>query len=216
LAGALSLTAALWSSTWAQAALIRAALTEETTRECLCAAWGRTAAFAWVLTMVMLAVVGGFFLLIIPGLLLSVLLFAAPFRAVAGEADGARALGLSWARARPRFGTVLVRLGAASLLAAAPGYVPYAGWLIMLFWAPFGVVAIARLDKDLRAAQPEAEAPSWMGAAVVCLAVVFFVGTSAAVYGAARLTMAAARNFDPQSAQDLIKAVAGRLPAGVQ
>jgi hypothetical protein len=215
-----SLTAVLWLSTWAQAALMRAALTDETPRECLALSWSQTGAFAWVLSLALLAVVGGYFLFIIPGLILSVMLFAAPFCQISGEAEGARALGLSWARVRPHFGAVALRLFAATAITAAPGWIPYVGWIVMLFWAPFSIIAMARLDKDLRAAEPEATAPGWMGAAISGLFAVVAIGTVAASFVALRVVTAAVRDFNrpgglasrvrPETTQALMSAFAGQ------
>ena len=191
-----SLAAVMWLSTWTQAAMTRAALTGETTRECLSLAWGQTSAFAWVLSLVLLAAGGGYLLLVVPGLILSVMFFAAPFCSISGEAQGVRALGLSWARVKPRFGAVALRLLAAAAITAAPGWIPYLGWVVMLFWAPFGFIAMARLDKDLRAADPAAEPPGWMGAALAGLFVVVAAGTAAASFIVLRAATVAIREFD--------------------
>jgi hypothetical protein len=219
LATALSTCGVLWFSTWGQAALMRAALTEEGAGDCLSRAWGQTAAFAWVLSLALLAVAGGYFLLIVPGMILSVMLFAAPFCQVSGEADGVRALGLSWARVKPRFGAVALRMLAATVLTAAPGWIPYAGWIIMMFWAPFGFVALARLDRDLRAADPDAAPPDWMGGAVAGLSAAFILGTFLACALALRAATAALQRFNepgglasrvrPETAQALLAAFAG-------
>jgi hypothetical protein len=218
-----SLLAVLWLSTWAQAAMIRAALTDETTRECLALAWSQTNAFAWVLSLALLAVAGGYILFIVPGLILSVMLFAAPFCQISGEAEGARALGLSWARVKPHFGAVALRLFAATALTTAPGWIPYVGWIIMLFWAPFSFIAMARLDKDLRSAEPEAAAPDWMGAAIAGLTCVVLIGTVVASFIAVRLTVAAVRELNsrgglasiasrvrPETAQAVLGAFSGQ------
>ncbi|MFI5348457.1 MAG: hypothetical protein ACHQ2Z_02845 [Elusimicrobiota bacterium] len=217
---AVSLIAVLWLSTWAQAAMMRAALTDETTRECLTLAWSQTSAFAWVLSLALLAVAGGYFLFIIPGLILTVMLFAAPFCQISGEAEGARALGLSWARVKPHFGEVSLRLFAATVITAAPGWIPFVGWIVMLFWAPFSFIAMARLDKDLRAAEPQAQAPEWMGAAISGLGAVVLIGAVAASFLTVRLTMAAVRSFNqpgglvsrfrPETAQALMNALTGQ------
>jgi len=212
-----SLCAVLWLSTWAQAAATRAALTDDGAAECLKKGWALTGAFGWVLTMTLLAVAGGWFLLVAPGLVLSVLLFLAPMITASGEADGVRALALSWARVRPRFGLVAARVLAASLLAAAPGWIPYVGWLIAMFWAPFGLVAVARLEKDVRAADPAPAAPAWMGGAVAALSLVFVLGTAAAGFAAARGARAAmdllvgpdglAARVRPETAQAYVEAL---------
>jgi hypothetical protein len=220
LAALVSVLAILWFTTWAQAAATRAAMTEDKAGDCLSLAWKRTGAFGWVLTLSLLAVGGGWFLLVIPGLVLSVLLFFAAFIQISGEADGLRALALSWGRVRPRFGPVSARVFSAALIAAAPGWIPYVGWLIAMFWTPFGVVALARLARDLRAADPEPETPSWLGGAVAGLSGVFAVGTLLCVFLAARTAAAAAKSFNepgglasrvrPETAQALIDAFSGQ------
>ncbi len=194
-AGLVSLIAVLWLSTWAQAALVRAAMTDETARECLSLAWRRTPAFAWVLSLVLLAVLGGGLLLIVPGAILWAMLFAAPFRAMSGEGQGVRSLGLSWARVKPYFGTVAARLLAAMAIASVPGFIPRVGWAATMIWAPFGVVAMARLDKDLCAARPEAAPPVWMGAALAGLCAVAVIGTAAASFFMLKVASAAAGRF---------------------
>ena len=194
-ASAVSVLAALWLSTWAQAAVLRAALTDETAGRCLSLAWGQTSAFAWVLTLVLLAVAGGYCILVLPGLALAVLLFAAPICAITGEAHGIRALEVSWARVRPRFGSVALRMLAAAAIAAAPARIPYIGWLIAMVWTPFGLVALARLSADLRAADPEPEAQPWMGGAVAGLSAVFVLGTALAVALAVRTVSGVVKSF---------------------
>jgi hypothetical protein len=196
LASLAAVLAVLWFSTWAQAAATRAAMTDETAGECLSRGWALTGEFGWVLTLTLLAVAGGYFLFIVPGILLSVLLFFAGFFQIAGEGDGVRALALSWGRVRPRFGLVATRVFAAGLIAAAPGWIPYVGWLIAMFWAPFGLVALARLARDLRAADPEPAAPSWLGGAVAGLSFVCLAGILLFTVLAARGVQAAVRSFN--------------------
>ncbi|MBI3564268.1 MAG: hypothetical protein HY079_03620, partial [Elusimicrobia bacterium] len=186
-----ALLAALWLSTWGQAAMTRAALTDESAAACLKEGWALTGAFGWAFTLIVLAVAGGWCLLILPGLLLSVLLFSAPLIVADGEARGVAALALSWARVRPRLATVALRVAAAGLIAAAPGWLPHVGWLIAMFWTPIGLVLLARLARDLRAAEPAPETPRWMGAAVTVLALVFVGGTTLAGWAAARGARAA-------------------------
>jgi hypothetical protein len=186
-----ALLAGLWLSTWAQAAMVLAAHGDAPSSECLSRAWRLTPAFAWTLTLVLAAVGGGWFLLLVPGMVLSVLLFSAPFYEASGEASGLRALELSWARVRPRFGATASRLAAAGILTAAPGFVPWVGWIVMLFWSPFGMAATARLAEDLRAADPApAEVPR-LGPAVAALTGVLLAGTLAASWLAVRATRAA-------------------------
>ncbi len=212
-----SILAVLWLSTWSQAAVTRAALTEDSVGACLKDGWALTAAFGWVFSLVLLAVGGGGVLLIVPGLLLSVLFVLAPMIVASGEAEGVRALELSWGRVRPRFGLVATRIVAAGLIAAAPGRLPYVGWLVELFWAPIGLVLIARLEKDLRASDPRPQAPRGLGAAVAALSLALVVGTAAAAFAATRLVRAAiastgglesfARRVRPETAQAYVEAL---------
>lgn len=212
-----ALCAALWLSTWGQAALTRAALSDDPAAACLSRGWALTASFGWVFTLILLAVAGGWYLLILPGILLSVLLFPAPLIVADGEAVGVEALALSWARVRPRFGAVALRLAAAGLIAAAPGWLPYIGWLVAMLWSPIGLVLLARLGRDLRAADPAPERPRWMGAAVAGLSLVFVLGTAAfgwAMAAGARAAMDAmggpeglAARVKPESAQAYVEAL---------
>lgn len=195
LAALSSMLIALWLSTWAQASLALAALTEEPVGACLSQGWKHTGPFGWVLTLVLLASVGGYYLFILPGLALTVLLIFAPFYQLGGEAEGTRALALSWARVKPRFWTVAGRLAAAWLAVALPGQVPYVGWLISMVWAPFGMVALARTADDLRAAEPAPAQPGWMGGAVLGLTGVFLAGTALAGWLAVVAVKAAAARF---------------------
>lgn len=168
---------ALWLSTWAQAAVVRAALFEESLGPSLSRSWAMTGGFSWVLCLCFLAAGGGFFLLILPGLLLSALLFFAPVYQMSGEAEGLRALELSWARVRPRLPDAGMRIVLVVVIVLAPGWIPYIGWLVAPFWAPFGVVATARLARDLRDAAAVGEPPR-LGTAVALLSLVFALGTA--------------------------------------
>jgi MFS family permease len=217
LASLVAVLVVLWASTWAQAAVTRAALTDDAAAACLKRGWAMTGAFGWVLTLTMLAVAGGWVLLIVPGLLLSVLFFLAPMIVASGEATGLPAMALSWGRVKPRFGLVATRIVAAGLIAAAPGWLPYIGWLIAMFWTPFGLVLVARLEKDLRAADPTPAVPSGLGAAIAALSLIFIFGTAAAAFTANHLIRseiaayggpeAIAARVHPESAQAYVDAL---------
>lgn len=205
-AAAVAALAALWLSTWAQAAVMRAALTEEPAGECLKRAWAQTPEFAWVLSLTLLSVAGGYVLLVLPGLFLSIVFAPAPFFLMMGDSRGMRALGASWARVLPRLGSVALRVMAAGLIAALPAKIPYLGWLIALLWTPFGAVALARLSRDLRDADPDPKIPSWLGGAVAALSFVFLAGTALAAVLAVRIVVPLARSIgggDASSARGL-------------
>jgi len=184
-ASAFALLAGLWFSTWAQAAAMLAAATDSGADKALREGWRLTPAFAWVLSLVLLAVCGGFAVLILPGMILSVLLFFAPFYQLGGEEKGLGAVELSFARVRPQFGAVAGRLATLALLVWVPSFIPYVGWLLSPLWAPFGIVAAARLAADLRALAPEPARPS-LGPAIAALSLVFVVTSFSIAYFAAR------------------------------
>ncbi len=179
-----ALVAGLWLSTWSQAAAVIASATDEGAADAMREGWRRTPAFAWSLTLVMLAAGGGFVFLIVPGLVLTVLLFFAPFYQLGGEAEGLDSLELSWARVRPHAGAVAGRLILLVAVVWAPSWIPYVGWLIGPLWAPFGLVACARLAADLRAAAPEPARPS-LRTAVTALSAVLLVSMFAASFASA-------------------------------
>ena len=176
----------LWLSTWAQASALRAATGDEGAAEALSFGWKKTWPFMVVFGLATCAIAGGLVLLVLPGVVLAGLLAFAPFYQMDGEAEGMAALELSWARALPRLGAVLVRLLIAWLIVLAPGWLPWIGWLIAPLWAPFGIVAVARLAADLKAAEPSPAKPGgaapavWGATALLCLAL------GAGLYGASR------------------------------
>jgi hypothetical protein len=204
-----SISAALWASTWAQAAAVRAVVFDEPAGDSLARAWGQTPAFGWVITLSMLAIGGGLCLFVLPAALLLVLLFFAPYYEIAGEAAGPAALGLSWARVEANPLQAGLRLLAAAVLTWWPSQVPYVGWIIAMFWAPIGLVATARLAADLRAAAPAAPAPRWMAKAVAGLSALLLAGLVAASVAAAY----AAQRAAPMASALSERVLSGRLDA---
>lgn len=208
---AFSLLAGLWLSTWAQAAAMLAALRDEGAGEALSEGWRRTPAFAWVLSLVLLAAGGGLVLLIVPGLVLGVLLFFAPYYQMSGEESGLGAVELSYARVRPHFGAVAGRLVLAAAIVWIPSLIPWLGWLIGPLWAPFGLVACARLAADLKDLSPAPERPR-LAAPVAALSAVLVLATAAAAWGATRAAAAMADAFasgavtlpDTETAQSML------------
>ncbi|MDE2490976.1 MAG: hypothetical protein KGM24_09010 [Elusimicrobia bacterium] len=126
---------------------------------------------------------------------------------------------------RPHYGRTARRMLAATVLTAAPGIVPYVGWIVMLFWAPFGAVAMARLAEDLRAAEPAPEAPGRLGGLVAALGVVLLLGCGAAIWSGVRTVRAVERDpgryeaalmreLTPSSGQAVIATLEGRATDG--
>ncbi|OGR49303.1 MAG: hypothetical protein A2X37_10240 [Elusimicrobia bacterium GWA2_66_18] len=219
LGGCAALVLALWFSTWAQAAVLRACLFEESVVEVLSRSWDMTAGFAWALTLFLVAAGGGFFLLLLPGLFLSVLLFFGPVYQMSGEAEGVRAMELSWARVRPRFAAVGLRLFVGLSVTWLPGAIPYVGWILAPFWAPFGIVATARLARDLREASPDA-APARLAPLFAVLGLVFTLGAALSgrsalrAYAAGREAILSGRlnaeGLDEETGQAMIAVLSGR------
>lgn len=218
-AWSLALLAAMIASTWGQAAAIRAAVFDEGPGESLALGWRQTPAFAWALSLAMLAAAGGFLILIVPGLLLTALFFFAPFYQLAGEDEGMGALELSYARVRPCLGAASGRLALAALIVWLPSLIPYAGWLIGMLWAPFGLVACARLASDLKARTPAPPRPNLL-APVAALSLLFVLAGGAATWTVARGAMALYGSYaagtlalpapDAETAQSMLAVIQGR------
>ena len=162
----LALLAALWVSTWGQAALMRAAARDEKAFETLRVSWSTTGRFAWVTTLFLVAVGGAFVLFIVPGLFLAAALMPGLFYELDGEAEGLDSLSLAWGRFRAAPLEVLWRTALAFVLAALPSLVPWIGWLLGPLAAPFALVAAARLAAELKTLTPAPEKPRLLGPAI--------------------------------------------------
>lgn len=214
-----SLLAGLVLSTWGQAAAMIASASDDGAATALSAGWKRAPGFAWVLTLASCAVGGGLALLLIPGLILGVLLLPSLFYQLDGEAAGLAALELSWARVKPRFGAVAGRLFALAGLLWAPSMIPYVGWLLSSLFAPYGLVAAARLAADLRKAEPEPARPS-LAVPVAALSALLFVAGGAGMYGMFRAGQLLAARYaagtlaltppDPATAASLMAVLQGQ------
>lgn len=219
-AGLVSLTATLLLSTWAQAALMRAAAADEGAGLALSRSWGQLAPFAWVFSLYLLAVGGGLLLLLLPGLLLAAALGPGLYYQLEGEAQGMDALELSWGRFWAAPAGALARLLVAGLVASAPGWIPLLGWLIGPLWAPIGLVACARLAADLKALTPAPPRPRFLRPVVVALSLLLLAAAVASSWGLYRLASflrdgglaeiaASFRPPDAETAQALLATVQG-------
>lgn len=169
---------AAWLSTWAQAAAIEAASGEGDIPAALSSSWAKTGAFAWSLSLMLLAAGGGFFLFVLPGFWLTPLLFLAPFYTLSEGVGGVDALELSWRRVSGRWGAVAGRLLLAGLVPFAVGLIPILGWLLGMVAGPFSLVMLVVLAEQLRDSDPGPESPApRLSAAVAALSVLFLAGT---------------------------------------
>ncbi len=159
-AGGAALLLVLWLSTWAQAAALEAAAGEADIRECLVEGWRKTGPFAWTLSLVLLAGGGAAFLLFLPGLWLTPLLFWAPFITLTEGTGGIAALETSWRRVSGRWWPVAGRLAIVAVVPFAVGLIPVLGFFLSLAAGPFTLVMLADLAEELRASDPGPAAPA--------------------------------------------------------
>lgn len=226
LASLAALSASLWLVSWAQVAMMELAL-DPTERmsigESWRAAWPKVARFSWVCILWFVVVCGGFFLLFVPGVYIGVALALAPFYCVAEGAGGLAALERSWAGARGRWWSLLWRLALIGAVTSAVSSIPYIGWILSGFVAPFALVATAQLYGDVvRSAPAAAAAPSsgrWIFAACGCgllLAAAFAVRGALALDAALPDLEARGRSLlshpvDPSTAQQVVSILEGGL-----
>ncbi|MCX5795690.1 MAG: hypothetical protein NTY77_09375 [Elusimicrobia bacterium] len=160
---------------WAQVALGLCLVDPERgpgAKECFDAAWARMAGFAWVCLLVGAACAGGLFLLVVPGLVLSVYLCFAPFIYLSEGIGGFDALLKSCHYIRGRFWPVTGRLTAFWVPAAATAFVPFAKGPARLVVMPFVLIGSALLLAELRRLRGQTPfAPSRRAKLLLALAV---------------------------------------------
>lgn len=141
-----ALSAGLWLASWAQAALLEALLHPEAGVEACCRdSWGKILPFSWVCLLYIVAVFGGFYAFVLPGLYLSVALAYAPVVCVAQGKGGLASLRESLRLVEGRWWATLGRLSAAAGVSAAPGFVPAAGPVLSMAFTPFSAAVVAVL-----------------------------------------------------------------------
>lgn len=159
-----SLSAGLWGTSWVQIAMIEAVLDPQRKpnwRECYRASWPKVAGFSWVCILFFLALTGGVFFFVLPGVFLGVALVFAPVAAVAEDSAGMAALTRSMELVSGRWAPVALRLFLAGLAAALPGLIPWIGWLLSGAAAPFAMVYAVSLYDSLRRLAPRPPPPAW-------------------------------------------------------
>ncbi|MBI4345220.1 MAG: hypothetical protein HY553_00085 [Elusimicrobia bacterium] len=116
--------------------------------------------FGWVLTLASLLVTAGLFLLVIPGLILSVLFFLAPHAYFAEGRTGYDALRRARECVSARLGDSSLRLGlgwtlfTVAIVVLGQLRVPMAGDLVVLVGFPWLVLYQSELFRELSAASP--------------------------------------------------------------
>lgn len=107
--------------------------------------WRRALPFAWIFTLVGFIVYGGFFLLLIPGLIFMVWFFFAPLVLAEEDLRGMSALIKSRELVRGRFWPVLGRLMALWLATVVISLVPILGQLASIVLMPFALIYVYQL-----------------------------------------------------------------------
>jgi hypothetical protein len=119
--------------------------------EALSKGWSRLWAFTWVWSLVGFIVTGTLFLLIVPGILLGIWFFFAPFVLAGEDEKGMNALLKSKEYVRGQWFPVFGRMAAVSSISFGIGLIPVVGSLIGVIFAPFFLVYTKLVYDDLRA-----------------------------------------------------------------
>lgn len=110
----------------------------------------RLGSFLWTGFLCSIIIMGGYFLLIIPGILFTLWFFAALMVFVAERESGMNALLKSKFYVEGRAGAVFLRLLVISVIGMALQLVPIVGQLLALFYMPFQFIAWYLLYDDLK------------------------------------------------------------------
>jgi hypothetical protein len=119
--------------------------------EALSKGWDKLWAFMWVWSLVSFIVTGSFFLLIVPGVLLGIWFFFAPFILACEGEKGMNALLKSKEYVKGQWFPVCGRVAAISLLSFGLGLIPVVGPLVGTVFAPFFLLFAKLIYDDLKA-----------------------------------------------------------------
>jgi hypothetical protein len=161
-----SLSAVLWMISWGQVAMIEAVLdrsVKPSWERCYRASWSKVAPFSWVCILYMVALSGGFFFFLLPGVFLAVALALAPLVCVAERAGAMDSLSQSLELSRGRWWPLFGRLSLCCLAGFLPSLIPWIGWLAGPLLAPFAMTAAVIVYQDLKALPPRTRPASPWG-----------------------------------------------------
>lgn len=149
----LGTAAAVWSANWAFSAFLTAVADETCgVKEAFKQARPKILGHLWLAAVTGLILGGAHLLFIIPGLILTVWFFFAPFVFIHEDVRGMDALLKSKAYVKDRWAAVAVRLLAVWFVSALISAIPFVGPVVALFLVPFGFVYTFLLYKDLKGA----------------------------------------------------------------
>ena len=191
LASLAALSGALWLASWAQAAMCEEILSPSRlgVARSYRDSWGKIVPFSWVCVLAFIFVMGGLFLLVVPGVYLGICLLFAPFVCVAEGAGGMDALVKSVDYARGRWLALFGRMILLGLLAYLPSLLPIVGSFLSMLTGPFTFAGASVLYLGVRGL-PRATAP-WPKGKTKALIAVSAIGFLLPVWSAARLVSAA-------------------------
>jgi len=167
---------ALVAMSWGMAGFTYAVVDEKIGfTEALSRGWSKLCPFIWVWSLVGFIVTGSFFLLIVPGILLGIWFFFAPFVLAGEDEKGMNALLKSKEYVKGQWFPVCGRLGAISLISFGLGLIPVVGALAGIVFTPYFLVFGKLIYDDLKAMKGESvayprsggEKFKWLGLGIV-------------------------------------------------
>lgn len=141
---------------WAFAAFTFAVVDETLgIREALGKSWQRVGSFMWLASLLGFIISGGFFLLVIPGIIFLVWFVFAQFILASEDERGMNAILKSKAYVKDRWFDIFLRLFVVWLVSAILGIVPLIGPILSLIFFPFTMIFICLVYRDLKAIKGE-------------------------------------------------------------
>jgi len=124
-------------------------------REALGKGWQKLGAFMWLASLLGFIITGGFFLLVIPGVIFLVWFVFAQFILASEDEKGMNAILKSKEYVRERWFDIFLRLFVIWLVSAILGIVPLIGPILSLLFFPFTMIFICLIYQDLKAIKGE-------------------------------------------------------------
>jgi uncharacterized membrane protein len=168
---------------WVLSAVI-CAVSDETLgiRESLETASKKLWSFIWIFSILGYIVTGGFLLVVIPGIIFSVWFFFSQFILARENERGMNALLKSKEYVKGYWFEVFLRMFIIWIISAVIGGIPFIGWLLSLFFAPFAMIFSFLVYEDLKAIKGDVSFVSssgekwkWIGAGTLGYIVVPFL-----------------------------------------
>jgi len=147
----LGMAGALWLGSWGISAFLTAIVDDQCgIKEAFVKAKPKILAHIWLGVLTAFIVMGGYFLLFVPGVIFGIWFFFAPFVFIEEDVRGMDALLKSKAYVNGKWIPVCVRLTAVWLLSALVSLIPFVGQLLALFLIPLCFVYTFLVYKDLK------------------------------------------------------------------